>query len=373
MTTENIKTYTANPTDEDLATSADLIFNTNINGNNNVVTGFNLWGDTAKLFDGWFNATTTPEVKTIDASEAAGAENIVGNYNDNNIIAGNDAATITGTAGNNNADLGSGWGAKSYFYSAQEGFSNVFNYSSARGDIVGYGKSLASFSRNDYGLVLNSFDGTSLGIFTNESTDHAFNLEFGGQITRAKVAKSYEASSFTQEDNTLIIGNAETQDTVNVYSSAWESKYVNLNESYSSIEVVNGANVLGDFTAIGQDYNDSTLVGGSGNNSLWGGIGSNDIIDSGAGATTIFYGQGNGTDIVANSKESDTLNLMGTTLDQIAFAGQISADFFAVGLTSGETVYLDGNKNRTVVMQNQEYHYEAASASWSVSQVSSAG
>lgn len=284
-----------------------------------------------------------------------------------NIASGNMTGDLTGNVIGNtwgnflNFDFG-GWSPQRYDWF--DPFAGVTNYRATRGDVIGFaGRSLASVIRSGNAMQFYSADGSELTVSTEDTVDQAVSVDLGnGQALRAKIGNTYEANAYTYEAGTLFVGGQST-DVIVGGSNAGEETTINLQEQVG-IEAVDSSASLGVNNLIGNELN-NTFVGGAYYTRMWGGaFGSSDVFFGGSGVNEVFFGAGGGFDIVYNSKETDRLNLMDTSLDQIAYAGQLDENYFAVSLKTGEAILLDGNKDRSIAVAGSEFHYEAASRSF---------
>lgn len=299
---------------------------------------------------------------TVYAYENSGTTTTVNG--DGNIV-GSTTGDISGWNVGNTLNLDvSGGGRQSWSQLSNEGYQRLAEYRFGR-DILALDKPLAAVTRNGSEIDFTATDGTKLAVETTDSSDTNFMVDLG-KVAAVKIGQTYEGNVFTyQADTALFVGGVQF-DAISVNGDA----ALDLNVQTENVEGVDASQSQGNVVARGSDLVDNVFASGLGYNTFFGGYYSNDTYISNmfGGITEVVWGAGGGSDQMVQSKETDRLNIANVTLAEIAFAGQFG-DNFAIALTTGETFVMDGNKDRNVSVAGQEFHYSAATASWSSQQV----
>ena len=115
---------------------------------------------------------------------------------------------------------------------------------------------------------------------------------------------------------------------------------------------------------IGGDNADNQMYAGEGASSLWGGNGGNDVMIGGEGYTEFVYAIGSGNDVVQNSVESDMINLLGVSLEQITNVdvniGEVNINF-----VDGGSLKVEGNTGVGYKLGDVVYTVNQSTGEWS--------
>lgn len=236
-------------------------------------------------------------------------------------------------------------------------FGQVGGYNAPRGDVLGLDKPIADVQRDSTGtLGVTATDGSKLDVEVGTAVDENITVDLGAGPQNVKVGNSETDNKYSYDaSTTAYVGPATQIDTIQVGASQTADVAIDLNRS-TNIDNVDSSQTAANVAVTGANFINNQIAASAGRNVLYGGLGSNDTFWGNVAATSfmeLMFGIGSGSDVAYNTKETDLLNLRGTDLSQIGYAGQINEEFFGIQLTTGETLLVDGNKDRQILVQNQ--------------------
>lgn len=293
--------------------------------------------------------TAYPNAKKIDASECAGTVVLVGNYLNNSLIAGEGKSSLWGGVGGNDAMYG-GSSRDMFWYGEGDGNDVAYDFTAGTGDAADvlnlYSGGLQSVSRSGNVLKLAMADGNGLSVRISSGTDAAVLYTFGAKdsLRGAMIGDSTKANSMRYDDSVTYYQGGSGRDVLTL-DGGTEAKVVWLDgskgKSFSGIDVIDGSESSGADQLAGAAASES-LYGGRANTSLWGGPGSaSDTLRAGTGGNFLYYGYGEGNDVMEDTHWNDTVMLYNVSLSQLTGAA-ISSDAVSITTTAGQTLTVNG-------------------------------
>ena len=319
-------------------------------------------------FTGVVDLGSYPNVKTFNGSNDASAFIAIGNSQDNSIIGGSGADSMTGS-GSNNTLIGGA--ARDQFWLMGEGNALVTDFVSGNGDdsdaVTFYNVGLSNISRAGSQLNFTATNGATMNLLTSSDDGNSvilYSLD-GSNIAGAKIGNASD-NSFTYDSSANYYQLQNDGGTIYAYSDGRNEIWLeNAGQYYVGIQNIT-ANNAGENILAG-NANSNLIIGGSGSNSLWGGAGNvADTLQGGDGYNMFWYGQGDGNDVITNAKESDVVNLYNIQLSQITDA-QIDEEKISVTLDNGNVLNVYNSSNVTPTFQlasGEKYNYNRESGSW---------
>ena len=316
----------------------DVVYNADVDDDTDTTTYSATFSDDQKTLtvtgnfpddiwlDGWDtirsvdNAYENYDTVTIDARRMTTRHVLAGNTNDNVIRAGSAGSTLWGGMRGNDTLYG-GDGRDVFWYNDSDGNDYVRNFTSGTAtdaDVI-------VFADNDYGTITRSMstvtfakDNGTLTAIIGSSIDDAIQYSFDGEnISTVKIGNSAWSNTFTIDNTTEKFLGGSGNDTLKITGGEQYDVWLNIDDSFSSIENIDASESSGAHQLVGS-FDNSVVVGGTGNSSLWGGGGSDDTLIGGAGAETFFYLYNDGNDVIENVDGSDLISLLNIGLEQFS-------------------------------------------------------
>ena len=128
---------------------------------------------------------------------------------------------------------------------------------------------------------------------------------------------------------------------------------------------INGSGLSQFEIIVGADELSNTISSGSGGSWLWGGAGSSsDSLIGGSGDDTFFYAYGNGNDTIQNTESNDSVNLLGTTIDQMT-AADITDSGVNFKFTDGGSLTVSGQAG-SFILAGTTFHADYQNKIWTI-------
>ena len=135
------------------------------------------------------------------------------------------------------------------------------------------------------------------------------------------------------------------------------------NQNIQEIDATQNPNTM----IIAANYQANYIKAGSGHTSLWGGYGvATDTLQGGDNQTMFWFGKNDGSDIILNAKESDTINLYDVNLSDVIYFSATEGNF-TLGFSSGTWLTVHDNNTSTPTMKladGSNWVYNRATGSW---------
>lgn len=289
--------------------------------------------------------TSYPKAVTVDASSASGELILAGNSNANLLKGGRGQTSLWGGGASNDTMQG-GSGRDMFWFGGGDGRDVVQSFASgAGGDVLNlYSGSLASVTRSGNNLSLKMADGGSLTVNTNGGSDTV--VLYSGDATHiggAKIGQSSGANKFSYTESAVFYQGGSGKDTLT--ASGADDKLIWLDgshgRSYSSIEIIDGSESSG-YDQLAGSAASELIIGGKGEVSSWGGAGSAaDTLQAGTGTDFLFYGYGEGNDVIQKTTANDRVMLYNMNLSHVAGA-DIGESDVRITTTAGQTLVVQG-------------------------------
>lgn len=286
-----------------------------------------------------------PRAVTVDASGASGEIILAGNGN-GNILKGGRGETSLWGGGASNDTLQGGAGRDMFWFGGGDGRDMVQSFTAGTsGDVLNfYTGSLASISRSGKNLSFGMAGGGSLSVSTSAGSDSVVLYSTDAvHIYGAKIGEAARANSLSYSGGVSYYQGGGGTDTLVASGAASKNIWLDgsQGQAYSSIEIIDGSRSSGSDQLAGSGASE-TIIGGSGSASLWGGAGSaNDTLRSGSGANVLFYGYGEGSDLMVGTGSNDRVMLYNIGLGQLVDA-QIGTDYVTISTNVGQTLTVKG-------------------------------
>ena len=315
--------------------------------------------------------TAYPNCKTIDASDSTGEVVLVGNYNNNTLIAGEGKSSLWGgIAGNDTMQGGSS--RDMFWYSEGDGNDWAIDFTAGTAetsDVLNlFSGTLSSVSRSGTLLSFAMADGKGLALRTVSSeADTAILYMTGGSETyQAKIGYSSQSNTLTYAEDVIYYQGGSKNDTLTL-SGGTDAKVVWLDSSqgkgYSSIDIIDGSQSSGADQLAGGAASE-TIIGGRGEASLWGGAGSAaDTLRAGTGENYLFYGFGEGNDVMLDTHRNDKVMLYDISLGQLT-AANISGETVTLSTTAGQTLTVSGAAGAFILADKSVWVPNRQSKTW---------
>ena len=292
--------------------------------------------------------TAYPNCTEIDATDCTGDVVLVGNARNNLLSAGSGKASLWGGIDGN--DTMQGGASQDMFWFAEGDDKDViWDFTSGDGDaadvLVLYGGSLDSVSRSGKALTLNMPQGHRLTVTTDTTSDGIILYSWDAKtILKAKIGDSMWNSNFGYAEDIIYYQGGPRRDVLTLPGGT-EEKLVWLDgskeKSYVSIDVIDGSQSSGADQLAGTQASES-IVGGRAEASLWGGAGSaDDTLRAGTGDNLLFYGYGEGNDLVQSTYRDARIMLYNITVPQLTETS-INGNTVRIGTTAGHTLTVEG-------------------------------
>ena len=261
--------------------------------------------------------TVPAQVSTVVAASDTTPQVLVGDANDNYIVAGNAGATLWGGGAGNDTLVG-GAGQDNFWYM---GFGNdvALNVETgAAGDMLSFIGGVNGFMRVQNVLAAFLPDGGTFTAVTDDPTaNNVIKYSIDGTTPAyTKIGDTYVTNDFIYEGDDIVYIGGDNLDAIHVMEAG---ENVNLGSGlYAKIEVID-ASTSGGANALVGDAANNVLLSGGNNSALWGGAG-DDIIYGGAGTDIFFFGAGEGNDVFCNVEDDDLVYFYGATLSELTLA-----------------------------------------------------
>ena len=304
---------------------------------------------------------------TINAKQMTSSRVLAGNDNDNIIYSGSGGATLWGGEGGNDTLTG-GSGGDVFWYALGNGNDVIKNFTAGKNsscDVLAVSGELSSMTRQSGTISLTMSDGGNLSVNVGNEIDTAikYSSELGtSSHQKVKVGNTSGENNFTYDKNVSYYFGGGDKNILTVSESAeiWLDS-----ENYSNITEINAATSYGANILAG-DSNSNTIIGGNGSTSLWGGSSSSDDFLQGGGGENIFwYGEGEGNDVISNSKSTDTLNLYNVQLADITSIEKNDSGF-KIGILNG-SLTVNGEMPTAKLSDGSSWTYDNESGIWNKS------
>ena len=313
------------------------------------------------------NSQNNSDVTTINASNVVNNLILVGNTLSNVINGSSGSSTLWGGGEGDNTITGGA--SRDQFWYAGGGNDIVTNFLTGMADnsdvavLVGNTVSVVRSGKN---IFINFGDGHSVNLQTDSATSDELIMYSadGENIFGAKIGDD-SATNLTYSNCTDYFQLSQPG-VLNVVDS--EDNNIQLDGAigtvYNNIIDIDASSSTGNNTLAG-DSNSNQITAGSGNDSLWGGSGEDTLI-GGEGDDMFFFGKTDGTDIVENASENDTVNLYDVNLEEITSA-EISNNKISIGLGTGGTLQINGLENlssKFLLADGSTWQYNYNSNAW---------
>ena len=196
-----------------------------------------------------------------------------------------------------------------------------------------YGEITRSVSAVNFDLG-NSTVHASVGSNINDAVQYSF--DGGNTVYAIKIGNSNWGNSFTYDSGTTTYLGGNSNDTLVIDGGTRHDVWLNINDSFVSIEHIDASEATGSNTLVGA-FSDSVIIGGDGRSSMWGGGAGNDTLIGGDGAEMMFYLYGDGNDVMLDVEDDDVVNLLNISLDQFSNIG-LDGKTLAFGFNNGDTL-----------------------------------
>lgn len=311
-----------------------------------------------------------PNCREVDASECSGDVLIVGNEKNNLLLAGTGKSSLWG--GLDGKDTMQGGSARDLFwYGNGDSNDTVWDFTPGEEEtsdvLVLYSGSVASVSRLGTILTLKMSDGSGLTVQSSSGADDVILYSWDAKdIQKAKIGNSNGNNTMSYTEEVLYYQGGSKKDILTL-SGGTEAKLIWLDgsqkASYNSIDVIDGSQSSGADQLAGTTASES-LVGGRAAASLWGGTGSaSDTLRAGTGENILFYGYGEGDDVIQNTYRNDTVMLYNIGLDQIS-ATNINGELISIRTTAGQTLTVNGKTELFVLGDGSNWKPDRNSGTW---------
>ncbi|WP_029541411.1 hypothetical protein [Selenomonas sp. AB3002] len=311
-----------------------------------------------------------PNCREVDASECSGDVLIVGNEKNNLLLAGTGKSSLWG--GLDGKDTMQGGSARDLFwYGNGDSNDTVWDFTPGEEEtsdvLVLYSGSVASVSRLGTILTLKMSDGSGLTVQSSSGADDVILYSWDAKdIQKAKIGNSNGNNTMSYTEEVLYYQGGSKKDILTL-SGGTEAKLIWLDgsqkASYNSIDVIDGSQSSGADQLAGTTASES-LVGGRAAASLWGGTGSaSDTLRAGTGENILFYGYGEGDDVIQNTYRNDTVMLYNIGLDQIS-ATNINGELISIRTTAGQTLTVNGKTELFVLGDGANWKPDRNSGTW---------
>ena len=279
------------------------------------------------------------ETVTLDARRMTSTKILAGNANNNVIRAGSNGSTMWG-GGFSSDTLYGGDGRDVFWYNDTDGNDHIRNFTASTSDsadvIVFSGGSFGNVTRSSNSVEFDMGNSTvyaSVGSYVDDAVQYSFD---GDQIYAIKIGNTDWGNSFTFDSGTSTYLGGNADDTLKIEGATRHSIWLNVDESFVSIEHIDASNATGSNTLVGA-FSDSVILGGEGHSSMWGGGSGNDTLIGGDGSEMMFYLYGDGNDIMLDVEDDDVVNLLNVSLDQFTNI-ELDGKTLAFGFNNGDTL-----------------------------------
>ena len=311
-----------------------------------------------------------PDATELDASGSSDSVILGGNAKNNLIKAGSGQSSLWG-GGSSSDTLQGGSARDMIWYGAGDGHDVVKSFAAGTGDnsdvLNLYSGSLAAVSRSGNTVSLSMSDGSSLQVGTNAGADGVilYSTDGGDNLFGAKIGESSKGSRLSYQEEVSFYQGGSGRDTLQAAGSG--DKLIWLDGSrgaaYSGIEIIDGSASSGADQLAGSGA-EELILGGGGEASLWGGAGSgNDTLQAGKGGNVVFYGYGEGSDVIKDTTDSDRVMLYNIGLGQVA-AASVGASEVSVTTTAGQILKVYGTAGTFTLGDGSSWRPDRQNGSW---------
>ncbi len=309
--------------------------------------------------------TAYPKATELDGSQVAGNVVLVGNEQNNLIKGGRGASSLWGGSAASDT-LQGGSGRDMFWFGAGDGRDVVTNF--AAGDVLTFfSGSLSELERNGNSLGFVMSDGSTLSVSTAMGADAVIHYSWDGvHISGAKLGESSGASCLSDGPGVSCYLGGSGRDTLRAVGSGSKEIWLDGShgKSYESIELLDGSRSSGaDILAGGSA--EEIILGGSGAASLWGGSGGgSDTMSAGSGGNVIFYGYGEGNDVVQDTAADDKVMLYNISLDELT-AAEVGQELISITTTAGQTLLIGGQAGTFTLEDGSSWRPNRGNGTWS--------
>ena len=289
-----------------------------------------------------------PNCNEIDATGSTGDVVLVGNANSDLLLAGAGKSSIWGGIDGNDTMQG-GAAQDMFWFGEGDGKDVVWNFTTGSGETADvlalYRGALRSVNRNGIMLTFNMAESNRLTVTTDSLGDGTILYTLDGKtILQAKIGNAVSDNNLTYAEDVTYYQGGNFKDTL-VLSGGTEAKVVWLDGSqkknFSGIDIIDGSESSGADQLAGT-YAAESIVGGRAEASLWGGIGgADDTLRAGTGDNVLYYGYGEGNDLIQSTYRDAKVMLYNISSSQIAGA-EIAGNVVRIATTSGHTLTVEG-------------------------------
>ena len=294
----------------------------------------------------------------------AGLTTLIGNDDNNALIAGAGETTIWGAAGRDSlfGNSSSDKGATTFVYGAGDGMDTIqgfdFGMSDTSDKLSTNGQGINDWALENGKLKIQVGENYDDQIEINGAAQQAIKMNLWGSDFDVEVG----TNAFTYREGVDFYLTKESAATLNASSSSDDELAVMINgwdgKAYDNVTAINASGAAGNASLVGSKDSNSVITGGSGHNSLWGGEGGDDTLIGGSGSNEFFYCKGNGNDVINNANANDVVNLFGISIDDIDFENStIDSGAITVALNEGGKLTVNSSNDVTFkVADGSEWH-----------------
>lgn len=311
------------------------------------------------------SGTAYPNCKELDGSGVAGELILAGNAKDNLIKGGTGYSSLWG-GGASNDTLQGGSGRDMIWFGAGDGNDRATSFAAGIDVLNLYSGSLSSVTRSGSSLTLTLGDGSVLRVLTDQGADSSVLYSVDAtNIFSAKIGESSKGSRLTYEAGIAFYQGGSGNDTLRASGSSDKLIWLDGSQgaAYSSIEIIDGSASSGADQLAGSGA-EELILGGNGEASLWGGAGSgNDTLQAGTGNNVVFYGYGEGSDVIKDTTDGDRVMLYNIGLGHVT-AASVGASEVSVNTTAGQTLKVYGTAGTFTLGDGSSWRPDRQNGSW---------